>query len=477
MDQYPQTNVLSRTLSIIRVSAKYFLFYKLNRYSNESLGRRLRLACEELGPVFVKIGQTLSTRYELLSKEDCEELSGLLDNVAPLPEEVVRYIFWFDFGKTPEQLFKYFDGRPIASASIAQVYKAQLHTGEWVAVKVRRPNIQTTIHSDLAILKVLGNIAQIFSSDLRRINLRIVLKQIEGWLFQETDFRQEAKNIHTIYSAFREAVDRGENKHIDKIVIPNVYNNYCSKNIVTMDFIEGVSMSKLESIKDNPEYDPLASVSSFLNSFMYTWLNESYLYFHGDPHPANILILKNGKLAILDFGLVGFMDKKDCEETRNLLIAVYSKNLEGAIEAALQMCNADQKFADRIRSDVKAYLLKTEYSGFAFWFVGFIRIFIKHKLPLPYQLVMMGRVQALLENLLHKVAPNATTLDVFGKELKRGLQGKIIDNILSTDLFPVAYALSEKLKKSPEMVAGLIDKYFDDPLQAVRDLREAMTVR
>ena len=439
------------------------------------MGRRLRLSCEELGPVFIKFGQILSTRYELLSKEDCDELSGLLDDVPPMSEEAMRNIFVSDFGESPEKIFSEFDSTPIASASIAQVYKARLNTGESVAVKVRRPNIQKTIKSDLAIVKFILKFAQLFSGELRHIQIDVVVSQIEGWMFEETDFKKEAENLRTV-KKYVERLQSGKNPYAHAIIIPGLYEEFLSENIITMDFIDGVPMNKLEVVKDNPDYDPVSSMKKFMNAVLYDWMHESDFYFHGDPHPANVLILPNGRLALLDYGLLGHFDGRDCAETKDFILAVYAGNVQESVKVAVRMCRAESGFKDVIRKDVEDYLEQTEFAGLGFWFTGFIKIFIKHRMPLPYQLVLFARMNALMENLAHIVMPGATTIEMIGEELERGLRKRVSDNVLNARLFPVVYALTEKLKNTPELAAGLIDKYFDDPLQAIKDFREAIRV-
>lgn len=460
---------------VLLVCGKYFVWHKLTPNRKAILGRRIRLACEELGPVFIKFGQLLSTRYELISKEDSTELAGLLDKVPPIPEETVREIFLADFKKYPEELFVEFNAQPIASASIAQVYKAKLKTGEDVAVKIRRPNIQRTIKSDLAMIKSLLRLTKLFSRSLRQVRMDVVVSQIEDWMFQETDFRREAENLRTVKKYVRR-MKGGKNPYAHAIVVPDIHEEFLSENVITMDFIDGVPMNKLELIKNDPAYDAVSSMRRFMNAVLYDWMHESDFYFHGDPHPANVLLLSNGRLALLDYGLLGHFEGRDCEETKDFILAVYSGNVEESIRVAVRMCRADARFKGLIRNDVEDYLEQTEFAGLGFWFVGFIKIFIKHKMPLPYQLVLFARMNALMENLAHLVMPGATTIEMIGEELERGLRKRILDNLLNTRLFPAVYALTEKLKTAPELAAKLIDRYFDNPLQAVRDFREALRV-
>ena len=193
---------IHRSFQISFTSFKYLVFYKFTKYQNKTLGTRIRLACEELGFVFIKIGQILSTRYELLSREDCAELQKLLDSVPPVPYEQIQKIFLEDFNTTPENIFQNWNPVPMASASVAQVYKAHIPKYGDVAVKVRRPRIEKNIRSDLAILKRLGKIAQIFSKNLRQTNLNEVFNQVESWLLAEIDFRNEANNLDRISNQY-----------------------------------------------------------------------------------------------------------------------------------------------------------------------------------------------------------------------------------------------------------------------------------
>ena len=136
------------------------------------------------------------------------------------------------------------------------------------------------------------------------------------------------------------------------------------------------------------------------------------------------------------------------------------------------MCGASyEKYRSRIREDVKKYLETTKDSAMGFWFTGIARIFIKHGIPFAYHVILIGRMQAIVEGLFETVIPGTTTIDAFGDEMKRGLRQQIFNNLLETDLSPIFYALSEQTKKSPKLIAGLIDTYFNDPARALRDFR------
>jgi predicted unusual protein kinase regulating ubiquinone biosynthesis (AarF/ABC1/UbiB family) len=161
----------------------------------------------------------------------------------------------------------------------------------------------------------------------------------------------------------------------------------------------------------------------------------------------------------------------------DLLLAVYTQNLDLTVHHAFALCHAPAVLEmPTLRKDIEEYLLKTRTSGFGFWFVGLIRIFVKHRVPMPLQLVLLGRNVVVVEGLFETVIPGKTTLEVMGDELRRGLYRRIFENITSIDAGPLLYALSEKIKKSPGLLAGLINRYFEDPLRAVRDFREAVRI-
>jgi len=437
-----------------------------------TLGTRIRLACEELGFVFIKIGQILSTRYELLSREDCTELQKLLDSVPPIPYEQVRKIFKEDFNTTPETLFQNWNPTPLASASVAQVYKAFIPRYGDVAIKVRRPGVEKNIRSDLKILKRLGKIAQLFSRYLRQINLGEVFNQIESWLLAEIDFRNEADNLDRISNQYHGKMREAIGEYADSMVFAKVYRDFSSDQVITMEFIDGIPVRNFKSIEGNPLYDIPTSLKTSMGAVMRMWISGEEFAFHGDPHPSNLLILPHGKLAFLDFGLLGYLSKKDTRETRDLLLAVYAQDLEATIRTSLKMLNAPyEKYSSVVREDIKKYLEGTKDSAMGFWFTGIARVFMKHRIPFAYNTILIGRMQAIVEGMFETVMPGSTTIDVFGDELKRGLRQQIFNNLLETDLSPIFYALSEQAKKSPKLIAGMIDTYFNDPAQAIRDFK------
>ncbi len=177
---------------------------------------------------------------------------------------------------------------------------------------------------------------------------------------------------------------------------------------------------------------------------------------------------------MVDFGLIVVFSPKEARQTADLFLAVYARNLERSIEYALAVSNLSyEKYAPTIRADVAEYLSKAPSSGIGFWFMEFIRIFIKHRLAIPYNLVLFGRQNAVIDGCISTVLPGKTTLDLMGKELERALRKKVLQNILETDISKVAYAVSEEIKKSPDKIVSLVSQMVADPFKIVKDFSEA----
>lgn len=469
-----KTPGIFRIFTIIGVAGQYLVLYKFTSFKKRSFGKRLCQVCEKLGPVFVKLGQILSTRYDLLDRDDCNDLQKLLDTVEPFSFEKAVKIFQSDFGKGPENLYKEFPKTPIASASIAQVYRAVTKNGKTVAVKIRRPEIIKTLKSDINILKNLVRFAQLFSSDLRHVRATKILDQLESWILNEADFHQEMNNLTTLTYFYSKRAKKGDN-YAAALVFPKLYPELCSRNVITMEFLEGIPANKFNSKIAGPKYDAYASIVAALGSSVRAWLDCQPLVFHADPHPANILIMKDGKVGLLDFGLMGSFSKKDAEEICEMMLAVYTQNMEQTIYHAFILCQAPSSLdTPELRRDVGKYLEKTKGSGLGFWFMGYIRLFVKHRIPLPYQLVLFGRGNVIVDGLFETVAPGKTTIEVMGDELRNGLYRNILRNITETDVGPILYVLSKKIKESPATIAQFIDKYANQPLEFIKEVKKIL---
>ncbi len=458
-----------RFMEVFARYLEYFLLYKLNKHKKKFLGRRIRECCEKLGITYIKMGQILSMRYDILPDKDCEELQKLLDNTTPISYTEIKNIIRKDFRKSPEQLFTTFEKKPIASASIAQVHKAKIKNVK-VAVKIKRPNIEEQILKDIKVIKSVVSFVQLFSPLLRHVKATKIVKQIESWLLEEIDFKHEARNIERIKKLYKKTETKLR-KDLGKGTFFTTIPKYCKNNVITTQFVEGIPLNKSKTVENNKNYNIKKSLKTYLTGAIRTLFENKTYLFNADPHPANIIAQKNGDAANIDCGIIGYFNEKETKKVKQLLLTVYAQNLEEVIEAILDACNAPPKFDKKIREDIKIYLKKTPHEGFGFWFVEILRICMKHRVPYPYMFSLFGRMMIVMDGLVKKFFPGKTTLDILGKELRIALRKKLIEEIKDINYDPILYNLVKKAKKSPEQINKLIDKYADNPLQFIKDIK------
>lgn len=451
-----------RFFRISKVLVDYFLLNNLNQHRNKFLGLRIKEACEKLGPTFVKFGQLLSLRYDILPERDAKELQKLLDSVEPFSYQLTRKIIKKDLGKYPEEIFEYLDKKPIASASVSQVYRARLKTGEEVAVKVRRPFIGKKIEEDIQIIRRFGKILQFFSSTLKRIRISEVVEELNAILQKEIDFQNELTNIADMQNFLGKYGLKRIRKDLGHIFIPKSYKQLSSKNILTMDFIDGLSMKEILSAPEKPGYDAKKSLKTLICGCLRGMFEDGEYFFHGDPHPANIIVMKNGDVGFVDFGIVGKFTENQNKRASDLFLAVYTQNIDGTIDASMKLAGThSKKFEPLLREDMRKYLEKTKSSGIGFWFFDIAKIFVKHNIRFPLYLTLFGRANMIFDGLIHSVDPESTALEYLGKELRRGVIKRTFHNITHTNYLAVAYHLSRKLKESPEKINNLINRTYN----------------
>ncbi|MCW8845978.1 MAG: ubiquinone biosynthesis regulatory protein kinase UbiB [Gammaproteobacteria bacterium] len=314
-------STILRLLTIQRVLLRYgldeivtatHLFRPLRYFSpgwwrrnshDESLGVRLRMALIELGPIFVKFGQSLSTRPDLLPKDVAMELAQLQDKVPPFPSEQARAIIEGAYGKAVTEVFASFDTEPLAAASIAQVHTAILKDGNSVIVKVLRPNVKKRIESDIAVLYAMAGLAERFWSEGKRLHPVEVIAEYEKTTLDELDLLREAANAAQLRRNFEGST---------KLYVPEVHWDYCRKNVLVMERIHGVPIADMDSLqKHNANLKRLADYGVYL---FFTQVFR-HNFFHADMHPGNIFVDVTNpdypRYIAVDFGIVGTLNTRD----------------------------------------------------------------------------------------------------------------------------------------------------------------------
>jgi len=323
---------VARTLWLTLTSIRFALEFAVRRPFDPKVGPDiLRHHLESCGAGFVKLGQLLAMRYDLLPERYCLSLAGLLDDLAPLPMETVAAVVEADLGKALKDVFPTFSKAPISSASIAQVHRARLPDGTPVVVKVKKPGVDARIRVDLSILR-LAAYSVVRLGLAREFNLRRVVAVIAASIETELDFEREARNTQLMH----DALARDNINHR----APQVYEQYCGRDVITMEELEGVPLKDLiQALRTggdarlaslvNPDALALLVFRSMLEQFFHHGV------FHADPHAANLLLLKGGGLGLVDFGMVGTLDDRIRTQQFQLRECISRGDTDGAFQVLL----------------------------------------------------------------------------------------------------------------------------------------------
>jgi len=412
------TNSFGRFLTIVRAFlAYYWKAYVVNNGKVKDLTQKravlFRKIFEDLGSVFFKFGQLLALRPDFLPAEYCRELFYLLEEAPLVAKEEVVSIIKRELGDVPDKIYKQFDYKPLAIASFGQVHKAKLRSGEDVVVKVQRPNLDQLVKLDISILKFIARLIDFLPLGLNKV-LPIV-EEFEFWTREELDYTQEASYTNKFL------------KKLNELVVPKVYANFSTPKVLTTAYLEGITLSKVliarrsgnqEILKElnNKGFSP-QKVSLMLFRIFAKMI---YLdgFFHADPHPANVMWLDKGKLALIDFGIVGTLS-----ETQRRLCLRYTRSAlcedgDTAFDALSKLCDVSKtNDPDRLRrehnlliKDSLANFGKKGELGTKRQVVGqklyaTVRLLQRHHVRFPVDTMRYFRTVSTLENLILEINP------------------------------------------------------------------------
>ncbi len=320
------------------------LFVDHKEMLNKRPAERFRMALEELGPTFVKLGQILSSRRDLVNEEFYNELRKLQNSVAPFPGADAKRIVEEELGKPLDQVFKEFDETPIASASMAQVHRAVLRGGDIVAVKVQRPDISKNIEVDLAILADVARFLDRHVEELAALNPVGVVREFARTLMQELDFSHEAQNMDRFAKQFHG--NRG-------IHVPHLYHEITTQRVLAMEFMSGYQVDNPEELRahriDPVKYSEKMSKLVFQQIFQFG-------FFHGDPHPGNVTVLPGGVMGLYDYGMMGSLTADFREDIAGMIMGLVDKDERQVTRSVLGM--SEQGFVEdqrKLGADVEAF--------------------------------------------------------------------------------------------------------------------------
>ena len=385
---------------------------------NDTAPERLRLVLEELGTTFIKVGQVLSTRPDLVGKDVADELAKLQDEVPPFPYDSVKKVVEEELEGPIEEFFKEFEEKPIASASIAQVHRAKLIDGTEVAVKVQRLDIEEQIKKDIVLMRYLARQANKRIKNLKYYNIPLIVDEFEAVIEKEIDFSQEARNLEKFRTMFE------DDPHI---YAPQVYRKFSTSRVLTMEFINGVKISEILESDMDINRRKIAEIGTecyfkmiFLNGF-----------FHADPHPGNIFVMENDTICFVDFGMIGRLDNEFMENLAELFIYTVNYDIKGMINQMIYMriiedtSNLNELKFDLLNILDKYYGAEINDIGGMINELSMPNMIVKYKISLPRDFILLGRVLAMAEELGRNLDPTFNGISVAQPLIKKILKKKL----------------------------------------------------
>ncbi|WP_458411625.1 ABC1 kinase family protein [Schinkia sp. CFF1] len=382
--------------------------------NKQTIGIKLRGVLQGLGPTFIKLGQIASTRRDLIPVEIAEELEQLQDHVIAFSFEQVREIIEEELGEKLETLFHDFNEVPIATASIGQVHSAHLHSGEPIAIKIQRPDIIPIVETDLEILDDLARIMESRFSWAKTHQVRKIINEFAKTLRAELDYYIEGRNCERIARQFLDQPD---------IQIPKVHWKFTTKRVLTMDLVQGIKVNNLEKL-DQEGYDRKLIAERITQSMLQQIFVEGF--FHGDPHPGNIYILPENRIAYLDFGMVGRLNDEMKFHFASIIIHLQQGHTDGVIRdiSAMGML-PDETDMTVFYNEIDQLVMKYYDISFRKLSLGeaindLLTIIFRHHIQIPSDLTVLAKTLIEMEGIVGDLDPEFSIMkaaEPFGEKL------------------------------------------------------------
>ncbi|HEY4799819.1 MAG TPA: AarF/UbiB family protein [Bacteroidia bacterium] len=364
---------------------------------------KMRMVCEELGPTFVKFGQILSNRPDLLPADLIKELEKLQDSVPPIDGKLAKLVVEQEMKKSIGELFSFFETAAFASASMAQVHRATLKTGEKVVVKIQRPGIKEMIEADIKVMIYIAEILSVRIPSLKSFDPLGLVRNFEESITKELDFIHESVNVQRFHNNFLED-DRDEGW----IHSPKVFSEYTTSRILTLELIDGIKISDLERLSgsglDRKIIAKRLAISYFKQIF-------NYGFFHADPHPGNLFVLPMNVICYLDYGMMGSIMKKDIEQIGYLFVSVNKKDVRKILRALTQLSDNPQIQNYReLESDLNEFVQNYSFRSIhnnemSTVLLALKDIIVKHGLKVPSHFFLLARSMVTIEGVIKFLDP------------------------------------------------------------------------
>lgn len=411
---------------------------------------------KEMGPTYIKLGQLLSTRPDMLPQPYLDALANLQDDVASVSYEEVEQIFREEIGDRISKAFQSFNKEPLASASIGQVHEAVLHSGQKVAVKIQRPGIRKQFVEDLDTLMTLSEKAEKHSETARSLSLHSIIEELRYILLQELDYQKEAQNLIVLKENL---------KDFEHLYVPGTIPNYCSQRVLTMEFVDGFKVTSLSPFQlENIPKEEL--VDDFIKGYLKQIIVDGFA--HADPHPGNIHITKDNKIALMDLGMVARFDNNMQEAILKLMIGLGNNDGDQVSELLLSISEYDDKKADveAFRKKVVRQIQANEYSkakdlktGRAILDIN--RIAAHLDIHLPVELTILGKILLNMDQIIAFLSPKHQLQETVKEYIEHLMKERMTKDLKSghilqtlLDSKELAESLPGRLNKISENLAN-----------------------
>lgn len=450
------------------VVAPQKLFLK-KKHEHHTAPERVRKALEDLGPTFIKLGQAASTRPDLVPEAYVQELSKLQDNTAPEPYGEISHVIKQELGLTPENAFAVFDCEPAGSASLAQAYPAVLPDGRQVMVKVQRPNIRQRVDGDLLLLRDIVSFVCDHTSYANNIDLRGWFDEFEFTLRNELDFTREGRNA----DRFRRNFEDDSSLYIAKI-----YWEFSTPRVLTMEKIDGIKITDLDALKKRG-IDPgrLARTATLIVLKMVY----DQGFFHADPHAGNFFVLDDGRIGLIDYGMVGRIDEELRESLMRIALAIARNDSDQLTDEILSFAYSEGRVnRENLKRDVSKIMIThtesgTEKLSMAKMLNETLATAARHSLMVPSTIALLARTFTMAEGMGAKLDPNFNLTEFAQPYLeeifaKRYSQTAILERAKTEGPFLADFAL--RLPKRAERMISKMERGEFSVVSRIDDIDE-----